>query len=140
MTLHDVNVLVYAFRSDSPHFHRARAALESSRASGETILFAPTVAASFVRIVTNSRIFHKPAPASEACSFLDVFQDHPAIRFTDIDEMTYGIFRHLALTDGENGNAVPDAMLAALAIRYDAVFVTADTGFRRYQGLKLQVL
>ncbi|TVQ24498.1 MAG: PIN domain-containing protein [Spirochaetaceae bacterium] len=140
MTLHDVNVLVYAFRSDSPYFQQARAALESSRASGESVLFSPTVAASFVRIVTNVRIFREPASASEAWSFLDIYQDHPAVRFTDIDEMTYGIFRHLALTGGENGNAVPDAMLAALAIRYDAVFVTADTGFRRYPGLKLQLL
>ncbi|MDA8410129.1 MAG: hypothetical protein M0001_07020 [Treponema sp.] len=56
------------------------------------------------------------------------------------DEMTHGIFKHLCLTEGASGNAVPDAFLAALAIRHDATFVTADAGMKRWKGLGLELL
>lgn len=38
------------------------------------------------------------------------------------------------------GNEVPDALLAALAVRYDAQFVTADSGFKRFKSLRLKLL
>lgn len=140
MILHDVNVLVYAFRRDSPQFATARTALERSLAGGDSVMFCPTVAASFLRIVTNPRILVHPSPLQQAWSFLEVFQDHRASVFTDVDAMTYGIFRHITLTGGETANAVPDALLAALAIRHDAVLVSADAGYKRYQGLRLELL
>lgn len=54
--------------------------------------------------------------------------------------MTYGVFRHITLTGGETAHAVPDALLAALAIRHDAVLLSADAGFKRYQGLRVELL
>lgn len=103
-------------------------------------MFCPTVAASFLSIVTNPRIFSHPAPLQEAWSFLEVLQDHRASVFTEVDAMTYGIFRHITLTGGETANAVPDALLAVLAIRHNAVFVSSDAGFTRYQGLRVELL
>jgi predicted nucleic acid-binding protein len=37
-------------------------------------------------------------------------------------------------------NRVPDALLASLAIRHGATFVTADRGFRRFEGLACRYL
>jgi len=53
--LWDVNLWVYAFRSDSP-MH-------------ETALFCPYVVTSFLRLVTNPRIFSQPSRVEEAWGF-----------------------------------------------------------------------
>jgi hypothetical protein len=67
-------------------------------------------------------------------------ESHPNAKFGDIDEMTFGIFKHICLIHRMTGNEVPDALLAALAIRYDAQFITADTGFERFKSLRLKLL
>jgi predicted nucleic acid-binding protein len=54
----------------------------------------------------------------------------------EIDPMTFGIFKHLCLITKANGNAVPDALLASIAIRHDATLVTTDRSFERFQGLE----
>jgi len=58
----------------------------------------------------------------------------------DGDEMTLGLFKHLSLVTNATGNGVPDTYLAALALRYDAVFLTADAAFRRFQMLSCEIL
>ena len=57
-----------------------------------------------------------------------------------MDPMAFGIFKHLCLATGAAGNAIPDAYLAALAIRQDALFVTADGGFARFKGIELELV
>ena len=57
MILPDVNVLIYAFRSDSVDHVRYRPWLESVVNSHATFGVAPQVLASLVRICTNPRIF-----------------------------------------------------------------------------------
>ncbi|GAB6090600.1 TA system VapC family ribonuclease toxin [Spirochaeta dissipatitropha] len=140
MILHDVNVWVYAFRSDSPQHLLARTEIEHSISGGEQFLFCPVIAASFLRIVTNSRIFINPSTTNEAWLFIETLQDHPAAVYTEIDAMTFGIFKHISLIGQETGNCIPDALLAALAIRHEALFVTTDYGFKRYQGLKVHFM
>jgi predicted nucleic acid-binding protein len=54
--------------------------------------------------------------------------------------MTFGIFKHLCLASRASGNAVPDALLAAIALRHDAGFVTADAGMRRFAGVDVELL
>ena len=140
MILHDVNIWVYAFRSDSPYFASARRELEQLLAGGERFLFSPTVAASFLRIVTNPRIFAQASDPAEAWKFIEALQDHPAAVYSEVDAMTFGIFKHMSLVGCERGNAVPHALLAALAIRYEAEFITADSGFARFGGLRLRYI
>lgn len=106
----------------------------------ESFIFSPQIAASFLRLVTNSRIFREPSSASEAWLFVDALETHPAAVFTDLDPMAFGIFKHICLVAEATGNAIPDAYAAALAIRQDAVFVTADKGFERFKGLELEIL
>ncbi|THB65435.1 MAG: hypothetical protein D6B26_03815 [Spirochaetaceae bacterium] len=51
-----------------------------------------------------------------------------------------GVFKHICIAAGAAGNSVPDALLAAAAIRHEAEFVTMDAGFKRYAGLRLRLL
>lgn len=140
MKLFDVNLWVYAFRADSPLHERIRILLLDALERRESFLFCPSVASSFLRLVTNQRIFVQPSGFREAWEFVDWLESRPASRFAEFDSMALGIFKHLCLVEGAVGNAVPDAFLAALAIRYDATLVTADSGMRRWKGADIERL
>jgi toxin-antitoxin system PIN domain toxin len=140
MILWDVNLWVYAFRSDSPHHPVARAELEdASRRTREAFLFCPHVAASFLSLVTNERIFAQPSQPEEAWSFIDVLESRDDMIRAEIDPMTFGIFKHLCLISKAMGHDVPDALLASIAIRHDATLVTMDRGFERFAGLAWRI-
>jgi toxin-antitoxin system PIN domain toxin len=140
MILWDVNLWVYAFRSDCPFHEAARNEMEESLGTGESFIFSPQVAASFLRLVTNSHIFTVPSPLGEAWGFVDVLEARERSVKVDVDLMTFGIFKHLCLVSRSSGNEIPDALLASMAIRYDATLVTADRRFERYDGLSLRML
>lgn len=140
MKLWDVNLWVYAFRVDSPLHERARGLMVEAFERREPFLFCPSVASSFMRLVTNPRIFVEPSDWREAWEFVDWLESHPASRFAEFDGMAFGIFKHLCLVEGAAGNVVPDAFLAALAIRHDATLVTADAGMRRWKGTDLELI
>jgi toxin-antitoxin system PIN domain toxin len=140
MLLWDINVWVYAFRSDCPLHGLGYGKLSASLERRDSFLFCPTVAASFLRIVTNPRIFEEPSSYAEAWSFVDYLESHPAAVFVEADAMSFGIFKHLCLVSRAAGNAVPDAFLAALALRHDARLVTADAGMRRFEGIEIELI
>jgi toxin-antitoxin system PIN domain toxin len=140
VTLWDVNLWVYAFRSDSPLHDRAVAELDQGSRSGDQYLFSPHVAASFLRLVTNPRIFTEPSRIEEAWGFVDALESRERAVRADVDPMTYGIFKRLCLVSRAAGNRVPDALIAALAIRHGATFVTADRTFAEFQGLEWRLI
>jgi uncharacterized protein len=140
MRLWDVNIWVYAFRSDSPLHDRSLESIQSALDRRESFIFSPGVASSFLRLVTNSRIFKVPSSLSEAWLFVDALESHPSAVFSDMDPMAFGIFKHLCLVADATGSRVPDAYVAALAIRHDALFVTADRGFAAFKGLELELV
>ena len=140
MRLWDVNLWVYAFRSDSPLHGKALDSIQTVLDRRESFLFSPGIAASFLRLVTNPRIFKLPSPIAEAWLFVDALESHPSAVPADMDPMAFGIFKHLCLAADAAGNTIPDAYLAALAIRQDAVFVTADRGFEIFKGLELEIV
>ncbi|MFW6291233.1 MAG: PIN domain-containing protein, partial [Spirochaetota bacterium] len=119
------------FRADSPYHEQAYGIIAGALERGSAYLFYPFVAASFLRLVTNTRIFREPSEPAEAWRFADHLETANG---------AHALFRHLGLTTNAAGNAVPDAMIAAAAMRYDAELVTADEGFRQYAGLKLRVV
>jgi len=78
----DVNILVAASRSDHPHHKIAYAWLEeatSSCADGATLRLMPMVVASFLRLVTNAKIFIHPTPVENAVEFLDALFAVPGV-------------------------------------------------------------
>lgn len=140
MRLWDVNLWVNAFRADSPRHALGQRFLTESLDRRESFIFCPNLASSFLRLVTNPRIFVQPSTIDEAWAFVDYLEAHPSAIFAEADAMTFGIFKHLCLVSKAAGNDVPDAFLAALALRRDATLVTADTGMRRWQGIHVEVI
>ena len=140
MRLWDVNLWVYAFRADSPLHVRSHALLSESLERREGFIFCPAVALSFLRIVTNPRVFVEPSAPADAWRFVSHLESHAAALFADADAMTFGIFKHLCLVAKAMGNAMPDAYLAAIALRRNATLVTADAGMRRFKGVAVEVV
>ena len=60
MILADVNVLIYAFRTDSPDHGRYREWLETVVNGAAPYAASPQVLASLIRICTHRRIFREP--------------------------------------------------------------------------------
>lgn len=140
MILWDVNILVYAFRTDSPLHAQARQHLEEVITSAQSFLVNSGVMASFLRLVTNPRIFVQPSNIGEAWEFIDALFGQPSAVEVSVDPMTLGIFKHITLVNQSGGNSIPDDLLAAIAMRNDAVLFTADSGFQKYQGLQVELI
>lgn len=69
MILPDVNVLLYAFRRDSPRHAEYRGWLETLVNGRATYGMAPRVLASVIRISTHARIYFQPSTLEEATRF-----------------------------------------------------------------------
>ncbi|MEX2236914.1 MAG: type II toxin-antitoxin system VapC family toxin [Dehalococcoidia bacterium] len=135
MILIDVNVLVYAFRDDSRRHNEYRHWLESIVASDSAFGVSDVVFSSFIRVVTNPRIFALPSSHTAAFDFADKVQGQPNCVLISAGSRHWEIFRTLCVSTGAHGGGVPDAYIAALAIESGSEVVTADRGFRRFPGL-----
>jgi uncharacterized protein len=136
MRLPDVNVLVYAFRTDSPHHAEHRAWLESLLASDEAYAVSDHVLAGFLRIVTHPRVFHPPTPIELALAFAQAFRERPNAVPVTPGQRHWDIFSRLCQQSGARGNLVPDAWLAALAMEAGCEFITTDRDYARFPGLR----
>lgn len=136
MILPDVNVLVFAFRRESPHHEQYARWLTRVVGGADELALHDASLAGFVRIATNPRIFDRPAPASLALDFVNRLISAPRARWLVPSRTTWADFEALVRHDGRiAGNRVPDALLASLAITHGCRLATGDSGFARYPGL-----
>ncbi len=134
----DVNVLINADRRDAPDHHAWRAWLDAARVSSEPLGVASLVLSGFLRIVTHPRIFSTPSSLSDALDFVEALRASPSVIDVTPGERHWEIFVDLCRTTSARGTVVPDAYLAALAIELGATWVTADRGFARFAGLRVE--
>lgn len=134
----DVNVLVNAHRPEAPSHVAWNEWLESARVAREPLGVASLVLSGFLRIVTHSRVFATPTTLSDALAFTEALRLSPSVVEVVPGERHWSIFTDLCTAVGAHGNLVPDAYLAALAIECGAVWVTADRGFARFPGLRVE--
>jgi uncharacterized protein len=138
MLLPDVNVLIYAHRQDLPAHAAAKNWLESVLNGLEPIGLYPPTLASFLRIVTNRRIFKTPTPLPMALAFIDTMRNATPARFLQTGVRHWDLFAQLCRDTRAEGDNIPDAWLAAVAIESDCEFISTDKDFARFVGLKWQ--
>lgn len=129
----DVNLLIAASRSDHPHHKTAYACLNEAAAAcmeGASLKLMPMVVASFLRLVTNPKIFLHPTPVTDATDFLDSLLAVPGVEMPALGA-EWPIFRQLCLEKKLSANSIPDAWLAACVIQLGEHLVTFDTDFKR---------
>ncbi|HEX7738595.1 MAG TPA: type II toxin-antitoxin system VapC family toxin [Marmoricola sp.] len=136
MLLADVNPLIYAHRPESPRAAEHRDWLAAALCGPEPFGVSEQVLSSFVRIVTNHRVYREPTPPEIALDFCAAVLAGPASVAVRPGARHWSIFDGLCRGLGARGNVVPDAYLAALAIENGATWVTTDRGFARFPGLR----
>ena len=129
----DVNVLVAASRSDHPHHKAAFACLDEAVvacADGASLKLMPMVVASFLRLVTHSKIFIQPTPVEDAVRFLDALLAVPGVEVPSLGA-EWPMLRQLCIDKKRTANAIPDAWLAAAVIQLGEHLITFDTEFKK---------
>jgi len=134
--LPDVNVLLYAFRSDAENHAAYRTWLEGILNGEMAYGMSPQVLASVIRLATHPRIFVRPDRLADAIAFAAVLLEQPQCQIIQPGPRHWGIFMALCRKANSNGNLVQDAWLAALAIESGCEWITTDRDFARFEGLR----
>jgi toxin-antitoxin system PIN domain toxin len=140
----DVNVLLAAARQDHTHHARAKDWLESwlmdCEAGTQTLSLPLMVIASFLRLITQAKIYPNPSTAKQAVAYVDWLLD---VRGVSVGSQgkEWAQLRKLCLDKNLIHNDIPDAWLASLVISSGEVLATFDKGFRKLlPSSQLQIL
>lgn len=138
MRIPDVNVLVYAYREDTPRHADYKIWLENLVNAPEAFAMPDLVLSGFLRIVTHSRIFAPPSPFEHALSFAERIRSAPNCVPLQPGLRHWSIFTRLCQEIEARGNLIPDAYFAALAIESGSEWITTDRDFSRFKELRWQ--
>ena len=136
MILPDVNVLIYALRSDMPQHFACRSWLDAVISGQSRFGMSRMVLSAVVRITTNARVFREPSGAEEAFGYCEDLMAQPHCQIVEPGERHWLIFKRLCVETQTSGARVTDAWLAALAIEGGYEWVTLDRDYARFPGLK----
>ncbi len=132
----DLNVLLAASRSDHPQHTAALPWLEdaiSECATGGSIEVLPMVAAGFLRLATNAKVFPSPTPIRAAIDFIDSLLAIPGVEMSELGR-EWPTLRELASAHNLSANDLTDAWIAAAVRTIGSHLVTFDRGFTRLLG------
>jgi hypothetical protein len=133
--LTDINVFVYAHRSDAPGHAAYQEWLEELINSEQAYGYSDLVLSGFLRVVTHPRVFNPPSSLSSALAFIDIIRNQPNAVQIAPGPRHWHIFKGLCDAANVKGNLIPDAYLAALAIESGSEWITTDGDFGRFPGL-----
>lgn len=135
----DVNVLIYAHRIDASPDHAAYAEFLTRLATAtEPFALSPAVLQALVRIVANPRVFSRPSTLDEVFAFIRELVGRPTARVVAPGPLHLAIFEELCRKTSAQGKLVADAAHAAVALEHGCVFVTTDSDFARFPGLRFE--
>lgn len=135
MILADVNILIYAFRSDANNhaaYHRWVEALVNGPAAYGV---SPQVLSAVARITTNKKAFNQPSKLRDVFDFCHTILEQPNATVIVPGERHWPIFAELCVKAKATGNLIQDAWFAALAIENGCEWITNDRDYARFPGL-----
>jgi toxin-antitoxin system PIN domain toxin len=135
LILPDVNVLIYAFRSDAEKHVEYKAWLESMINGAAAYGVVPQVLGSVVRICTHPRIFARPSSQDDVFEFCRVLLEQPNATIIVPGDRHWAIFETVCRQSMATGNLAQDAWFAALAIESGTEWITTDRDYARFQEL-----
>ncbi len=139
MILPEVNVLVHAFRSDSPDHELCRTWLDSVVNREARYGMAPQVLSGVVRVTTHPKVFVQPSSLDEVLRFCNILLGQPHCVVVQLGERHWEIFTRICTEADARGNLVPDAWFAALAIESGCQWITLDRDYARFSQLRWSV-
>lgn len=136
MILVDANLLIYAHVSSVGQHEPARAWLDD-RLNGSAPVGLPWLSLlAFLRLVTNPRVFERPASVADAWRQARAWLACEPAWIPLPGERHADVLGELLRSSVAQGNLVPDAHLAALAIEHGLVLCSTDGDFARFRGLR----
>jgi hypothetical protein len=105
----DVNVLVYAHRSELPQHAIWRRWLEELVASDAAFGLPDLVLSGLLRIVTHPRVFSSPTPLADALAVVSLLRDQPNRIAIEPGPRHSSIFERLCRESRSKGNLTADA-------------------------------
>jgi toxin-antitoxin system PIN domain toxin len=135
MILTDINLLVYAHRSDATDHPAYRQWLEDLINSDQAYGYSDLVLSGFLRVVTHPRVFNPPSSLPDAIAFAEIIRNQPNAVQIAPGPRHWDIFKGLCERVNAKGNLIPDAYLAALAIESGSEWITTDGDYGRFPGL-----
>lgn len=136
MILPDVNVLIYAFRSDSAYHSACQAWLHKIVAGNEAFGVSPLALSAVARITTNPRAYTQPSSLGEVFAYCNNLLSQPHCEQVEPGSRHWMIFQRLCTETDTWGPRVTDAWFAALAIEHGCTWITYDRDYARFPGLE----
>lgn len=136
MIIPDVNLLVYAYDSSSPHHAAAAQWWMTCMTGNEEVGLPAVVIFGFIRICTHPKVFQNPLGIAEANAHVRSWLARPQARVIDPSPHHVTDVLNLLEDAGTGGNLTTDAQIAALARQEKAVLHSNDTDFLRFPGLR----
>jgi uncharacterized protein len=136
MILPDVNVLIYAFRTDVPQHPVCKAWLDNVVRGDERFGLSPLALAALARVTTNRRVYVNPSSFDDVFGFCEDLLGQPHCQIVEPGERHWTIFKRLCVETDTRGPRVTDAWYAALAIEWACEWVTFDRDYARFPGLR----
>jgi toxin-antitoxin system PIN domain toxin len=137
MILPDANLLLYAYDATSPFHEKARRWWESCLSGTEPVGLCPVVLFAFLRIGTHPRAYENPMSIKTAGGHVTGWLRRRVCQFIVMEEVDVAQAMELLRAAGTGGDLTTDAQIAAMALRLDATLHTADTDFKRFDGVRL---
>jgi len=133
MIVPDVNLLVYAYSSDSRHHIVSKKWFEDLM-NGQTVILLPwIVSLSFLRLMTHRSILEKPMKPSDCFKLVEDWYSYENVRQVDLSMKGRTLMVHLVETYSPLGNHFYDVYLAALALENRATLHSNDNDFLRFE-------
>lgn len=131
----DANLLIYSYIADLPEHPRAIQWLEQQLSQAPRLGLPWTSLTSFVRLVSNPRVFDPAVPTTKAyeqvrrwLSAENTWCPEPTSKHADI-------LAQCLTVPGLRSDDVSDAHLAAIVMGHGLTLATNDRGFARFRGL-----
>ena len=140
MKLPDTNLLVNSVNEFSAVRSQAGSWLEKAFDSEAGVGFAWLALVGFVRVSTQRGILKTPLAPPIALELMDAWLSHPRARILQPTDRHGDILARLLLVAGTAGNLTNDAHLAALAIEHNCTIGSFDKDFKKFPGVRLDLL
>lgn len=136
MILVDANLVVYAHVTSLSQHQAARDWFDSCLNGPAPVGLPWPTLLSFVRLVSNPRIFERPQSISDAWTLVEEWLACPVVWIPQPTERHREVLGSLLTDTLARSNLVPDAHLAALAIEHGLTLCSTDRDFARFPGLR----
>ena len=111
MILPDVNVLLYAFRTDAQDHASYRRWLEDLLNGEMAYGMSPQVLAAIIRVATHPRIFVRPSRLEDVTAFASLLLEQPHCQTVQPGPRHWNIFRDVCRKSKATGNLIQDCLL-----------------------------